>query len=492
MGIICKKGTEFQFFHKSGQEYIAGAYLGTEINELNKYLSKIKTIKHALNLGMVLKFATSNPKAAELVVSKLVAIFHATAQCKKYYDADTDDGGQVESHSGLSHNESRTVQRLIELILECNYEGACRAACIKSVFQNGQILLTGLAQKTCITLAYFLSHGGECIRRINLHPIPHVNDSVNLEEGNMREYFSQIRKSMTTRKDDELKRICDRFQRANIDAWKTIDGLLYNADLASDSHDGNAYVAAYIQCAEESQGMPSLSEVNIRPIIDQLPKTNLHVLNCRQEYFGIGNNRNYLAQQIVRGTIDRKTLAVITELDVGDLTGVNIAPFMATSDFTRLMSCIAHMTALRYLDISRNRVDPGVTLKIFCTSVPNCTQLQHLNMGLMKGAESGDIESVFDSIKGLPLREIRIGQIPISSLAVRYLRQCRDLQGLGLYQTFIAPGEHWDDIWRELFAVIASLSKVQELYLHRNKFTRGQLEKLVEICRALKDLKKVW
>ena len=87
MGIVCKKGNSYQFYHKSAQEHSASIWLALNQDILSrKYLENISTVRDALSLNMVLRFTASNIESAEKIVKKLTSIFLSDKQCQQYYN----------------------------------------------------------------------------------------------------------------------------------------------------------------------------------------------------------------------------------------------------------------------------------------------------------------------------------------------------------------------------------------------------------------------
>ncbi|XP_072047264.1 uncharacterized protein [Amphiura filiformis] len=512
MGILCKKGSDLQFFHKSGQEFCAGVYLANHEDKLPAYLAKIKSVQHALNLGMVLKFATSNKHAAKLVVEKLVDIFKNSKEpkCQEYYEEKEvyDNEGKVKvKHPVLNYQESRQVQELIELILECNFEGQIEDEMrdsLKPVFSDGQVLFTGLTQKLASSVSYYMRYCGEDVKQIHLHPIPHVKEKMEeIEKGAMRQVFADTVKAMEKRDISDLKRQCDRYVTAN-KGTVSEDISRYHGWACDGTHWAAVHLAAYISCLETTAGLPSSNEIDFTPIINSLGFcTNLR-LNCQEGYFGLMNNWKYLLQQIINDSINPRTLAVISELDASYLTDRGVCS--NASDVTRVIKSISKMINIHKLDISYNEFEPGDS-SVLANSLTQCTQLQEFNMYRMQGVTCSDMDTIFTGFAFLvSLRKLDISWNPLPNVdSVKCLRKCQALEQIDLIQMegeedemaalITTAGELPQLTTLDLSinpvingskcfsAIISILPHLRSLNLRHIEFTKEQLETLISTSR---------
>ncbi|XP_072022692.1 uncharacterized protein [Amphiura filiformis] len=475
MGILCKKGSDLQFFHKSGQEFCAGVYLANHEDKLPAYLAKIKSVQHALNLGMVLKFATSNKHAAKLVVEKLVDIFKNSKEpkCQEYYEEKEvyDNEGKVKvKHPVLNYQESRQVQELIELILECNFEGQIEDEMrdsLKPVFSDGQVLFTGLTQKLASSVSYYMRYCGEDVKQIHLHPIPHAQEKMDeIKKGAMRQVFADTVKAMEKRDISDLKRQCDRFVKAN---QATISDEIRKrhkwacVDNDKHSHGFAVKLAAYISCLETTAGQPSSNEIDFTPIINSLGFCPNLRLNCQEGYFGLANNLKYLLQQIINDSINPPIPAVISELDASRLTDRGVCS--NASDVTRVMKSISKMINVHKLDISVNEFEPGVTSSVLANSLTQCTQLQEFNMRYMKGVYTSDMNTIFTGFAFLvSLRKLDISINPLPNVdSVKCLRKCQALE-----QIVLECMEGKEDEMAALITTAGELPQLTTLNLYGN------------------------
>ncbi|XP_072017525.1 uncharacterized protein [Amphiura filiformis] len=512
-GILCDKGSgSVQFFHKSGQEFCAGVYLSENPDKLSEYLKEIEEVQEALNLGLVLVFAAgSNKEAAKTIVKKLVELFTTDDCCNKYYSVKDDKV----RHPVLNYEQSRQVQRLIELILECSYEGQIgdeMRDSLKPVFLNGQVLFTGLTQKVSSSLSYYMRYCGEDVKQIHLHPIAHAQEKMDeIEKGAMRQVFADTVKAMEKRDISDLKRQCDRFVKAN---QATISDEIRKrhkwacVDNDKHSHGFAVKLAAYISCLETTAGQPSSNEIDFTPIINSLGFCPNLRLNCQEGYFGLANNSKYLLQQIINDSINPRTLAVVTELDASSLTDRGVCS--NTSDVTRVIKSISKMTNVHKLDIRENEFEPGDS-SVLANSLTQCTQLQEFNMRLMEGATCSDMNTIFTTFAFLvSLRKLNISRNPLPNVdSVKCLRKCQALEQIDLWDMkgeedemaalITTAGElpqlttlnlsdnrvinDSDMCFSAILGILPHLRNLRLLDLHHIEFTKERLETLISTSR---------
>ncbi|XP_072047262.1 uncharacterized protein [Amphiura filiformis] len=521
-GILCDKGTgSLQFFHKSGQEFCAGVYLSENPDKLSEYLKEIEEVQEALNLGLVLVFAAgSNKEAAKTIVKKLVELFTTDDCCNKYYSVKDDK----ERHPVLNYEQSRQVQRLIELLLECYYEGQIgdeMRDSLKPVFLKGHVLFTGLTQKLVSSVSYYMRYCGEDVKEIHLHPIPHVKEDMEeIEKGAMRQVFADTVKAMEKRDISDLKRQCDRYVTAN-EGTVSEDISTYHrlafVDTSEHSHLFAVHLAAYISCLEITAGLPSSNEVDITPIINNLHKTmqfnnlfkDMQTLNCGElfetvytGYFAQGiTNRSQVLDQVINHVNSNPSISnSLDQLDASQL-------HCSTATVTRVMKSIPKMINLHKLDISQNEFEPGVTSSVLANSLTQCTQLQEFNMIGMEGATSSDMNTIFTAFTFLvSLRKLNISRNPLPNVdSVKCLRKCQALEQIDLegmkgeedeMAAFITTaGELPQLTTLKLFAndvingskcfsaIISILPHLRILDLGAIKFTKERLETLISTSR---------
>ena len=325
MGIICKKGNDYQFFHKSAEEYCTGCYLAMHQDELSEYLSKIHTVRDAQNLSMVLKFASAKCiKAAEKIMEKLVSIFCSDEGCQQYYNKKAKSttswwiGGPAPKVSVLEFSESLKVQQFIELCLECNYEASAKslftdilgklfeppASERDSVDDCQRVVLYGVTAKVAITLGYFLKNSGQNITRIDLRPSAHVTDETEdhfsiPQLGPAQSTYESTMKSLLALDTQKLEEICDKFIASHpelnrvwrrrrtewVGPWFEETDRRKKEEFHSWHRDNLTQLVAFMACIQHAPRMPSVSDTDLSPVIESLPNISLHKLNVNGGYF---------------------------------------------------------------------------------------------------------------------------------------------------------------------------------------------------------------
>ena len=252
MGILCRKGGKaVQFFHKTGQEYCTSVYLCNDMHRLNSYLQDVKTIKDALSIAPVLTFAASSKSAASsiidklkrifssksaasAIIDKLMRIFSSEVQTLKYYKKE------------LPFDETRTIQRFIQLCLECNFEAHAQSkftSIIKDLFDGGEVLFYGISPKAAMSLAYYMTYcDPDAIQHITLRPTAHVSEPMSVEGPNMKIYSNALQ-SMKSFPVNKIQQLYDSLITSTQDLhndWKRF---------------GCTEVTAYMSCIQAYEGL---------------------------------------------------------------------------------------------------------------------------------------------------------------------------------------------------------------------------------------------
>ena len=135
---------------------------------MTSYLTDIKTVRDVLSVAPVLTFASSSKTTAKEIIAKLLDIFRSQIPFQEYYQ------------EKLPFDDVQSIQRYIELCLQCNFQANARAeltSTVAELFPNGEVLFYGVSSATAISLAYFISHcDPEAIRSITLRPIAHASE----------------------------------------------------------------------------------------------------------------------------------------------------------------------------------------------------------------------------------------------------------------------------------------------------------------------------
>ena len=385
MGIVCKKGNSYQFYHKSAQEHSASIWLALNQDILSEYLENISTVRVALSLNMVLRFTASNIESAEKIVKKLTSIFLSDKQCQQYYN---ETGEWPFKRPVLSFDESLTVQQFIELCLECNYEANAESrftdtlgklfevpasereklharkyddVCGAGYCDGQRVMLYGVTAKTAITLGYYMKHSGSKITRLDLTPSVHVTDNAKSHQlGPARELYDKTRKSMLQLDTRQLEDICDKFIASHPDMneeWKgrrtRYVGRIERAKSEEEKEIWQGYhrrelaeLAAYIACIQHAPNMPSVSETDLSPVIQSLPYIDIRELDLTKGYYGMmrGDVITRLASVLVK-------CASLRVLHASQLSDWDMQQRRA------LCQAISGMTNLTELYLSHNELD---------------------------------------------------------------------------------------------------------------------------------------
>ena len=398
MGIVCKKGNSYQFYHKSAQEHSASIWLALNQDILSEYLENISTVRDALSLNMVLRFTASNIESAEKIVKKLTSIFLSDKQCQQYYN---ETGEWPFKRPLLSFDESLTVQQFIELCLECNYEANAESRFTDTLgklfevpasereklrrekvpfhdditnddaygagYCDGQrVMLYGVTAKTAITLGYYMKHSGSKITRLDLTPSAHVTDYAKPWSGPARELCDKTRKSLLQLDTRQLEDICDKFIASHPDmneAWKRnrtrCVGEIERAKSEEDKEEWQGHhrrelaeLAAYIACIQHAPNMPSVSETDLSPVIQSLPYIDIRKLDLTRGYYGMMRSDVITRLASVLGKC-----ASLRVLDAGDTLFTGGLSHWDIQQRRALCQAISGMTNLTELDLSFNELD---------------------------------------------------------------------------------------------------------------------------------------
>jgi hypothetical protein len=254
-----------------------------------------------------------------------------------------------------------------------------------------------------------------------------------------------------------------------------------------------AYLAAYISCVEETEGLPSSQDVDMHPIIDSLQHTNLQRFVCRpghNGYFGLRHNRDYFIRQVINGSIQAQTLAVITELDASRLTGYG-RRVCSDTEMTSLAHSISRMHNLCYLDIRYNVIEPGSQFPVSLRdSLAQCTQLQQLRMNGMDGITRDCIGTIMHALPNLSLRVLHIGANPLPDVnGAACLGQCHSLQELSA--SYMKEDDTASGQMNAFIDALDNLHNLTKLDLWHIRFTEEQLQRIVDICRKGK-MEELW
>lgn len=353
-GIICEKGPGcWQFFHKSGEEFCAGSHLANHLDKLDSYLQRIKNIRDALSLAPVLIFASSSKFAAKMIIDRLMHIFKAEIRYEEFYE------------EKLSFDETKPIQKFIELCLECNFEADAKedfVSALRPLFHNSAVLFYGIVPKAAVSLAYFMTYcDPEAIRWITIRSIPHSSHPF-INIGPFYQIYSAALQGLKNLSTEKIQQINDKFKATHPNLHTDWDNF------------SPAQLAAYVPSTQACEDLPPSSQTNIVPIISSLKHVKLERLDVSN--FQLGDNFDHL-------------LATLENDGLDSLLLLNARSTASRGHhMTRLAANMHRLPSLESLDISWNKAEEGQTLPILISRLRDCTQLKILYVNNMQAHAS--------------------------------------------------------------------------------------------------------
>ncbi|XP_072028467.1 uncharacterized protein [Amphiura filiformis] len=357
MGVISQKGdhvNSLTFFHKSGQEHIAGKYLADNPDELRSYLSAINTVDTAMATGLVLiSAAAANTDAAKEVITSLMKLFDDEIDVKEtmslYYNG------------RLSVDETRRIQQFIELCLECNYEANARGKfnemISRQLFKDGQVYCFGIQPYPAVALGYYMEHSESWIRSFNLQPVAHPSDP-QIFYGPCQKLHLQTLKGLNIMPDEEVRQLSEDYKKKHREA------LSKELQELQELHP--AEFVAYIESMQRCEGLPSTSDTNLVPIIQSFKHIRLEKLSL--DNFKLGNKFDIFIDSVNSGYMESLT----------ELWAKSVAS--TAEQTTQLADVIDKMPVLEKLAFQQNPIEPGKTLPILAEKLANSKSLQELSI----------------------------------------------------------------------------------------------------------------
>ena len=351
--LVCPKGvTTLHFFHKSGQEYCSGVYLGNHPDKLRSYLKDVKTLKNVLSVAPVLIFAShTSEEAAEVIVETLIST--AVNQEIKFEDYYAEK---------MSFEDVREIQQFIEVCLECAFEADLRGdciSCLEKLFANGSVLFYGISTKAAISLAHYLAYCSDpsVIRHVTLRPIVHTSDPAN-DSGPTGEIYKIALKNVNSLSSERVQKIYNDFVTANQDLHENWRRLRTPSQLV-----------AYIPCIQACEGLPCSSETDVVAVIKSLERTRLKKLDLNN--VNLGKSFDMLLNVLEKGSLESlTTLQLKSSASDGE-------------QITQLFKNLCKVPLLRRLNVSRNKVEAGVSIPILADNLQIFPELEWLGMNDM-------------------------------------------------------------------------------------------------------------
>ena len=160
-------------------------------------------MRDVLSLAPVLKFASTSKFAAKMIIERLMHIFEAEIRCQEYYE------------EKLSFDETRPIQKFVELCLECNFEADAKedfVSILRPLFHNGAVLFYGIVPKAAVSLAYFMTYcDPEAIRCITIRSIPHISHPF-INVGPTYQIYSAALQGLKNLSTEKIQQINDKFK----------------------------------------------------------------------------------------------------------------------------------------------------------------------------------------------------------------------------------------------------------------------------------------
>ena len=348
-------------------------------------------MQDALTIGPVLlSAAAENSTTAKQVLDKLMEIF-----CKEFDPSEEANlqGSNADKISKfyarkLAVKETGKIQQFIELCIECNYEANAgdkfTSKLVKTLFPNGRMYFFGIAPYPAVALGYFMSHvkatdeSASPIKYLQLHCAPHPCDPQVLNVPGRQQYRDKMKEVKYVPSDDEV--------REDVEKWKENEKRKHgNLHKALDKLPPSRMLA-YIETIQECDGLPSISDTNIEPVIKSFSNSSIKITDFDMDNYKKGFDE--LLQQIQDGHMESlRILNVPRTTSSGDQT-------------TKLSNMVHKLPNIEVLTICRNHIEKGKTLPALAQNLPNCKALLHLKIS--ENNISADDMNIF--AEKLPLR----------------------------------------------------------------------------------------
>ena len=483
-GITSKKGDQknsITFFHKSAQEHLAGKYLANHQGDLQSYLGEIKTVQDALTIGPVLlSAAAENTLSAEQVLGKLMEIFRKefdpSKEARPRGPNDSEDRMPISNfYDGkLAIKDIRKIQQFIELCIECNYEANVgekfTSKLVKTLFPRGKVYFFGIAPYPAVALGYFLSHikateeEKSPINFIKLTCAPHPCDP-QVFNGPVRElHRDKLKEVKYVPSDDEV--------REDVEKWKKNEKRKHgNLHEALDRLPATEMLA-YIQTIQESDGLPSVSDTNVAPIVKSFSNSSIKLTELHMAHYQSGFME--LLKQIRDGHME--SLRVLKVSSMATTTG---------DQMTKLANMVHKISNIEELQIFENKIEEGKTLPALAQNLPNCKFLNilsisdyHAPAGDMKiFAEKLPVQGQSDSIESdgkfghrLKILFIKGNYINDEVATVLSARLPQTLTGLGMSLCGKNPKDLSPEKHNELLKALQNLPCLERLRIYNSPY----------------------
>ena len=506
-----------EFFHKLGQEHCAGHYLAnladTQALEFDRFVSTLRKPADVLTLSFVLLSACGNSlKCAEGIMKRLNEIYFAEIwKCMNRF-----------VRGKLGAEESRNIQRFIELCIQCNFEGEAAGSLndlVLKLFPWKKVTLTGLPTQTAVAFRYFLQYlkNPEDIEEVFVNGVPRkgvefINDSTfeTLSENLLQKYDEAAKRLNLIELDRALQglelpskgdlaktQLYQEFEKWEVETPSSVFALLDNLDRVAlkTLNLRHLRLAATSQRLFEIVGSGELASLTCLDLANT-GLENDHVLQLADVIHKLRRLKKIILFSNKADSAVMKLADAFTSLK---LRWIDLS-LMETSAESMQYFCShtpQYGKLLNALHLDGNDADDEC-LNILTTSLYKLPFLQRLSISPSAITDTKSLESFLNSIK--TLAKLQALQITVSSrLASVFLRMVsqsmpgwrgvEDLQ-LGCLDDDVEAagcGAVEDSASDEFLVALDEVaSDLQWLELVRIRLPPGGFDKLLKICRRHK------
>ena len=322
---ITKKKPSIEFYHKTGQEACAGDYLtylhNKQSHEFKAKMDAIDTVQKALDLKLVLLAACGISEACtEKILQCLLKVYHQELEPKM---TDYIKGK-------LDVEFSRQVQQLIELCLQCSFDGSPEgnfSQMILPLFPNGHAVFTGMSAQTAVAFQHMASH----LKDPTSIKVLHVNGVPKVEHSSWGE-------------DDDFDTLCDNVWKIFHDATGQQSESQLNDQLQGYNVDGDDLSKAQLFQVFESWEPETTISVGI--LCEALRHTQLTTVNFRNLRLGSESRKLF-------NVIGNGHLSSLEQMNLGNTA-------LQDEEICHLAQVIPKLHNLRTLAINKNKADKSL------------------------------------------------------------------------------------------------------------------------------------
>lgn len=382
---IVNKQQTITFFHKSAQEKCAGEYLASlahqQPDQMQVYLNSVTTLKDALSIDPILRFACSaSSEATRKILEKLLALY--TTRISPWMTHFREEK--------LGLDDTRTIQQFVDLCLGCNYEADAKdehSAKLTQLFPQKILNSLGMGSMSAVSIGYFMEHNrSDPIRSITLRPVAHIGDPLVVDEGPLASLLQAALHGIQLRMSEgQVRKICEAYLESR--QGKVREEIKVMANKSP------AMMLAHLQVLQACEGFHFPGEADLAPLLKRFEFTKIDCLNFSG--LKLGSNIDHLISVIEIGH-----LYYLLELN---LKGIGMNGFQTE----RLAKSLNKTPQINLLDISWN--EAGRSFYSLSRSLEECPSLWVLNVGDM----SATVDSTAALMKAIPHLGSELEQLKI-------------------------------------------------------------------------------